>query len=66
MIIICYRIYEHIYGNCERKDLDFQTVVRRNFGQRRLSELLLMVQNNELTVANGKQVMMQIVDGDKR
>ena len=40
--------------------------MRRNFGQRRLSELLLLVQKNELTVANGKQVMMQIVDGDKR
>ena len=60
------RIYEHIYGNCERKDLDFQTVVRRSFGQRRLSELLLLVQNDELTVANGKQVMFKIIDGDKR
>ena len=60
------RIYEHIYGNCEKKELDFQHVVEKQFGHKKLVELLTMLHENDITTANGKLVMMQIIDGDER
>lgn len=59
-------IYEHIYGNVERKDLDFQKIVEDNFGHKKLFELITMVSDQSVTVANAKQVMMAIIDGDER
>ena len=60
------RIYEHIFGNCQTKDLDFQKVIEENFGHKKLVELITMVHEQSVTVANAKQVMMAIVDGDER
>ena len=60
------RIYEHIYGNVERKDMDFQKVIEENFGHKKLYELILMVHEQEITAGNAKQVMMAIIDGDSR
>lgn len=59
-------IYEHIYGNVERKDMDFQKVIEDNFGHKKLYELILMVHEQEITVGNAKHVMMAIIDGDSR
>mmetsp|Transcript_10640 Transcript_10640/g.13163 ORF Transcript_10640/g.13163 Transcript_10640/m.13163 type:complete len:185 (+) Transcript_10640:1183-1737(+) len=59
-------IYEHIYGNTERKDLNFQKVIEENFGHKKLVELITMVHEQSITVANAKQVMMAIIDGDER
>lgn len=59
-------VYEHIYGNCERKELDFQDIVENSFGHKKLCELILLIHNDEVTVANGKLIMMQIIDGDTR
>ena len=60
------RIYEHIYGNVERKDLNFQKVIEENFGHKKLFELITMVHEQDISVANAKQVMQAIVDGDER
>lgn len=60
------RIYEHIYGNVERKDMNFQKVIEENFGHKKLVELIMMVHDQKITVANAKQVMMAIIDGDTR
>ena len=67
-MILCFkfRIYEHIYGNVERKDLDFQKVIEENFGHKKLFELISMVHEQEITAGNAKQVMMAIIDGDSR
>lgn len=59
-------IYQHIYGNCVKKGLDFQTVLEESFGYRKLMNLLEMVEDKRLTTTNGKVVMMAIIDGDKR
>ena len=66
IIFIDNRIYEHIYGNVERKDLNFQKVIEENFGHKKLVELIMMVHEQNITVANAKQVMMKIIDGDER
>ena len=60
------RIYEHIYGNVERKDLNFRKVIEENFGHKKLVELIMMVHDQKMTVANAKHVMMAIIDGDDR
>lgn len=59
-------VYEHIYGNCEKKDLDFQNVIEQKFGHKKLCELLLLLHQDDVTIANGKQIMMRIIDGDER
>lgn len=35
-----FRIYENIYGNCVKKDLNFQKVVEQVFGHTKLSSLI--------------------------
>lgn len=37
-----------------------------NFGHKKLFELITMVSEQSITVANAKQVMMAIIDGDER
>ena len=64
-VCVC-RVYEHIYGNCEKKELDFQDVIENKFGHKKLCELLMLLHRDEVTVANGKMIMMQIIDGDTR
>lgn len=59
-------IYQHIYGNCLKKGLDFQEVLEERFGYKKLMNLLEMVEDKKLTTTNGKKVMMEIIDGDKR
>ena len=46
--------------------MDFQKVVEENFGHKKLFELITMVHEQSITVANAKQVMMAIIDGDER
>ena len=41
-------------------------MIEQNFGFKKLVELITMVHEDEITVANAKQVMYAIVDGDER
>jgi len=41
-------------------------VVEDRFGQKKLFDLITMVETGLVTMANAKQVMMKIVDGDDR
>jgi len=59
-------IYQHILGNCVQKDKDFQHVVMYNFGHQRLVDLINLDKMGRVTLANCKQVMQLIVDGDTR
>ena len=47
-------------------NLDFQRVIEDNFGHKKLVELIMMVHEESVTVANAKLVMKAIVDGDER
>ena len=49
-----HRIYEHIFGNVEKKGLDFQLVVEEQFGHKKLVELITLVHEQDITVANAK------------
>lgn len=66
IFVFLFRIYEHIFGNVDKKDLNFQKVIEENFGHKKLVELITMVHEQKITVANAKQVMFAIVDGDER
>lgn len=59
-------IYEHIFNAVDESHLDFQKVVEENFGHKKLVELIMMVHEESVTVANAKLVMKAIVDGDER
>jgi Asp-tRNA(Asn)/Glu-tRNA(Gln) amidotransferase B subunit len=59
-------VYEHIYGNCEKKEIDFQDVIEHKFGHKKLCDLLMLLHHDQVTVANGKVVMQYIIDGDTR
>jgi aspartyl-tRNA(Asn)/glutamyl-tRNA(Gln) amidotransferase subunit B len=39
-------LYEHIYGNCEKKELNFQHVVENQFGHKKLCNLLMLLHDN--------------------
>ena len=41
-------------------------MIEEDFGHKKLAELITMVSDQEITVANAKQVMMAIIDGDAR
>ena len=58
-------IYRHILGNCLKKDLDFKQVVMKTFGSKKLQDLLQIIQDGQISVANGKDVMMRVIDGDQ-
>ena len=60
------RIYENIYGNCVKKDINFQRVVEQVFGHKKLAELIVLVHEETVNVANAKQIMMRVIDGDER
>jgi len=53
-------------GNCIKKDLDFRHVVLHNFGLKKLVDLLNLIKDSQISVANGKEIMMKIIDGDER
>ena len=55
-----------MWGNCKKKELDFQDVLENKFGHKKLCEFLLLLHRNEITVANEKTIMMMIIDGDTR
>lgn len=59
-------VYLHIYGNCEKKDLDFEDAIMVKFGFKKLVELLTMLETGKVTAANGKLICMSIIDGDDR
>ena len=40
------RVYEHIYGNCEKKEIDFQDVIEHKFGHKKLCDLLMLLHND--------------------
>ena len=46
--------------------MNFQTVIEENFGHKKLVDLIMMVHEQNITVANAKLVMMAIIDGDDR
>ena len=56
------RIYEHIFEAVDEMNLDFQRVIEENFGHKKLVELIMMVHEESVTVANAKLVMKAIVD----
>lgn len=60
------RIYKHILGNCLKKDLNFRDVVLQKFGLKKLVDLLSLLKDSQISVANGKEIMMRIIDGDER
>ena len=55
-----------MYGNCVRKDMDFRDVMENKFGHKKLVELLRLINDEEVSNANAKQIMMMIIDGDER
>lgn len=59
-------IYRHILGNCIKKDLDFRNIVLNHFGLKKLVDLLSLIKDSRISVANGKEIMMRIIDGDQR
>ena len=59
-------VYEYVFNRCEKDHVDFQETVTHTFGHKKLIELLEMVDNNSITVVNGKLVMNKIIDGDDR
>ena len=61
-----FRIYRNILGNCIKKDVDFRQVVLHNFGLKKLVDLLQLIKDSQISVANGKEIMMKIIDGDER
>ena len=61
-----FRIYEHIFAAVDELNLDFQKVLEENFGHKKLVELIMMVHEENVTVANAKLVMKTIVGGDER
>ena len=42
--------------------MNFQTVIEENFGHKKLVDLIMMVHEQNITVANAKLVMMAIID----
>ena len=60
------RIYENIYGNCTKKDINFQKVVEQVFGHKKLADLITLVHEETVNLANAKQIMMRVIDGDER
>ena len=65
-LIHVHRIYKHILGNCLKKDLNFRDVVLHKFGLKKLVDLLSLLKDSQISVANGKDIMMRIIDGDER
>jgi Asp-tRNA(Asn)/Glu-tRNA(Gln) amidotransferase B subunit len=53
-------------GNCIKKDLDFRNIVLNHFGLKKLVDLLSLIKDSRISVANGKEIMMRIIDGDQR
>lgn len=49
-----------------KKSIDFQHVVETVFGHKKLAELIMLIHDETVNVANGKQIMMRIIDGDQR
>lgn len=41
-------------------------MVEVTFGHKKLAELITLVNEETVNVANGKQIMMRIIDGDQR
>jgi Asp-tRNA(Asn)/Glu-tRNA(Gln) amidotransferase B subunit len=46
--------------------MDFREVMEIKFGHKKLVELLRMINDEEVSAANAKQIMMMIIDGDER
>ena len=46
--------------------MSFQRVIEENFGHKKLVELIMMVHEENVTVASAKLVMKAIIDGDTR
>jgi Asp-tRNA(Asn)/Glu-tRNA(Gln) amidotransferase B subunit len=59
-------VYVHIQGNCEKKGVDFEDAITNKFGHKKLVELLEMLDNDQVTAANGKMIAWTIIDGDER
>lgn len=59
-------MYEIIYGQCEKKDLDFKTVVEEFFGHKKMNELIRMLKDSEINSTQGKEIVKIILDGDAR
>ena len=58
-------MYKHIYGNCVKKEYDFQEVVEECFAGDNMLEFLEMIQNQDVSVANAKDIMQRVIDGDE-
>jgi len=59
-------MYEIIYGNIEKKGLDFETVIEKSFGHKRLSDLIELIDDEKVNRNNAKEIAFKIVDGDTR
>lgn len=59
-------IYEYIFIRCEKDKIDFEDTITHTFGHKKLAQLLEYVSDDRISVANGKLVMNNIIDGDTR
>jgi len=59
-------VYEYIFAECEKENLNFQDTVTHTLGHKKLTELLEIVDAGSMSVVNGKLVMRKIIEGDQR
>ena len=55
-------LYEHIQGNCLKKDLDFESVLTQNFTFQDLQTLFSLLDSTQITQLNGKDLIQLKVD----
>lgn len=57
-------MFNHLYGNVVKKELNFASVLHNNFDEGRLLGLLIdkVEVQKELSVANAKKVLYALVD----
>jgi Asp-tRNA(Asn)/Glu-tRNA(Gln) amidotransferase B subunit len=57
-------IFEHILGNCRKKDLDFEKTLHSQFNAKQLGSLIDVAENNhQITMNNSKRIMYELIDG---
>lgn len=57
-------MYNNVYGNVSKKDLDFMSVLQNNFNQGvLLADLIDLIEvQKKLSASNGKSILYSIID----
>lgn len=57
-------MYNNLYGNVSKKDLDFMSVLQNNFNQGvLLADLIDLIEvQKKLSASNGKSILYSIID----